>query len=48
MSEVLPELSWKNFSACLIVLGNVQEVFACFIVTDFMLKTLGFFKDFGF
>ena len=45
--ERSPESTWETFSACLLVLDNLQEVFRCFIITDLMSKMFGFSKVFG-
>ena len=48
LSEFLPAtLTWEIFSACFIVLDNLQEVFGCSIVTDFMLTMFAFSNAFG-
>ena len=47
LSEFLPApLTWETFSACLIVLDNLCEVFGCTVITDFMSAMSGFSKVF--
>ena len=42
----LLEPTWEIFSACLIVLNNLCEVFECSVITDFISTMFGFLKDF--
>ena len=44
---LLAPFSWEIFSVCLIALEDLQEVFECSIVTDFMWTMFGFCKVFG-
>ena len=38
--EFLSEPTWETYSACLKTLYNLDEVFRCLIITDFMLKII--------
>ena len=40
--ELLPESTWRTFSACLIVLDNLCEIFRCSMVTDYLSTVFGF------
>ena len=44
--ELMLEHFWKNFLAYLTLLDNLQAVFGCSIVTEFMLTMFGFSKVF--
>ena len=42
----LLERAWETFSAFLIMLDNLSDVFGCSVI-DFVLIMFGFFKVFG-